>query len=101
MPTLTDYLTALIREKHVEVGLQDYQLADMVTSLTDRLNKFITLNVLTELATKNQALLAKFQSLVKGNATPDAIRAFVEKEIPDGAAFLAKVLTDFRALYLG
>lgn len=77
------------------------QTADMTTSLTDRLNKFITLNVLTELATKDQALLIKFQTLARGNTKPEVVQAFIQQEIPDGAAFLAKVLADFRVLYLG
>ena len=88
---LQDFLTTLVREKGVP--------AQAVEDLMPRLTKFITLNILTELATKNQALLMKFQSLTRGNATPETVRAFVEREIPDGAAFLAKVLTDFRQLY--
>ncbi len=98
---INDFLTTLVKQKHSGIALEAYQIADMVRDLTDRLTKFITLNILTELATKNQALLAKFQSLTKGNTTPETVRAFVEREIPDGAAFLAKTLTDFRAMYLG
>lgn len=98
--TLDDFLSALINEKYKGATLEDYQQADIGKDLNDRLNKFITLNVLTELATKNQSLLAKFQTLAKGDTTPEVIQNFVEKEIPDGAAFLAKTLTDFRHLYL-
>lgn len=99
--SLMDFLTALVKEKHTHIALEDYQLTDMVRGLSDRLTKFITLNVLTEFATKDTTLLAKFQTLVKGTAKPEAIQAFVQKEIPDGAAFLGKTLNDFRALYLG
>ncbi|MEK7543929.1 MAG: hypothetical protein AAB557_03610 [Patescibacteria group bacterium] len=98
---LHDFLNTLVNDKLAGASMEEAQVADMVASLTDRLNKFITLNVLTELATKDTALLTKFQTLAKGNTTPEAIQSFVEKEIPDGAAFLAKVLTDFRTLYLG
>lgn len=98
---LKDYVTVLIHEKHAGVTLEDYQLSDMMGSLSERLTKFIILAVLTEFATKNTQLLTKFQTLVKGAATPEIIQGFVETEIPDGAAFLAKVLTDFRSLYLG
>lgn len=99
--TLDDFLTSLITEKYKGATLEDYQQADIRKDLTDRLNKFITLNVLTELATRDQSLLVKFQSLAKDDTKPDAIKEFVEHEIPDGAAFLAKILNDFRALYLG
>ncbi len=101
MPTLTDYLSALVAEKLKGTSLPESQAADMVRDLTSRLTTFITLNVLTELATKNPKLLVTFQSLAKGNTAPETIRAFIQKEIPDGAAFLAKTLNDFRALYLG
>lgn len=90
--TLTDFLTALVREKGVPT--------EAAGDLFPRLQKFITLNVLTELAAKNSDLLKTFQSLVDKNATAEEIRAFVEKEIPDGAAFLANTLNDFRQLYL-
>ncbi len=99
--TLDDFLTALINEKYKGATLEDYQKADIRKDLTGRLNKFISLNVLTELATRDQSLLVKFQSLANDDTKPEAIKAFVENEIPDGAAFLTKVLTDFRALYLG
>lgn len=99
--TLDDFLSALINEKYKGATLEDYQQADIRKDLTDRLNKFVSLNVLTELAARDQSLLVKFQSIVNDDTQPDVIRAFVEKEIPDGATFLAKVLTDFRSLYLG
>lgn len=98
---LHDFLTAIVAEKHAGVTLEDYQLSDMVESLSERLTKFIILAVLTEFATKNTQLLTKFQTLVKGAATPEIIQGFVETEIPDGTAFLAKSLIDFRLLYLG
>lgn len=97
---INDFLTALVKEKHADAVLEDYQLADMVGSLSERLTKFIILAVLTEFATKNQALLAQFQTLAKDNTDPTKIQTFVEEHIPDGSAFLAKTLTDFRELYL-
>ncbi|MBI5620416.1 hypothetical protein HY949_01415 [Candidatus Gottesmanbacteria bacterium] len=98
---LNDFLTTIVKEKLAGASVGESQIADMVASLAVRLNKFITLNVLTELATKDQALLVKFQELTKGNTTPDVIQTFIENEIPDGAAILAKVLSDFRTLYVG
>lgn len=92
MPAIADFLAALVVEK----GVPTHAANDLLP----RLQKFITLNVLTELATKDPSLLAKFQTLAKGDTTPEVIQSFVEKEIPDGAAFLAKTLTDFRELYL-
>ncbi len=99
--TLDDFITALINDKYNGVTLADYQETDIQKDLTSRLNKFITLYVLTEIATKDQSLLAKFQSIAKDDTQPEVVRSFVENEIPDGSAFLAKTLTDFRALYLG
>lgn len=99
--SINDFLTTLVKEKHADTNLEEFQIVDMIKSLSERLTKFITLAVLTEFATKDTQLLVKFQGLIKETATPEVIHAFVEKEIPDGAAFLAKVLTDFRALYLG
>lgn len=98
--SLTDFLTAIVAEKYASVALEEYQRADIVRDLAERLTKFITLTVLTELAMKNRELLIKFQALAKGTTEPEVIAGFIEGEIPDGAAFLGKVLTDFRALYL-
>lgn len=98
--TLDDFLTALINEKYKGATLEDYQKTDIRKDLIYRLNKFITLNVITELATRDRSLLVKFQSIANDDTQPDVIRAFVEHEVPDGGAFLAKVLTDFRQLYL-
>lgn len=99
--SLQDFLSSLVNEKLAGATPAETQIADMVASLTDRLNKFITLNVLTELAVKDQSLLVKFQTLARGNTKPEAVQDFIQTEIPDGAAFLAKVLSDFRVLYLG
>ncbi len=98
---LQDFLTTLVNEKLTGATPAETQIADMVASLTDRLNKFITLNILTELATKDQSLLVKFQTLARGNTKPEVVQDFIQNEIPDGAAFLAKVLSDFRSLYIG
>lgn len=89
---LNDFITALVREKGAP--------AEAANDLLPRLQKFITLHVLTEIAAKDPGLLEKFQTLVDTNTDAEGLKAFIEKEIPDGAAFLAKVLTDFRKLYL-
>ena len=101
MTSLDDFLTALVKDKKDGLTLDDFQREDMKKDLSVRLNKFITLNVLTELATKDVTLLQKFQTLSKGTTTVIQIQSFIETHIVNGAAFLAKVLTDFRALYLG
>ncbi|MDP1721619.1 MAG: hypothetical protein Q8L37_00250 [Candidatus Gottesmanbacteria bacterium] len=98
--SLQDFLTTLVKEKLAGASLGEAQVADMIATLTDRLNKFITLNILTELATKDQELLVKFQALTRGNTKPEVLQEFIQKEIPDGAPFLAKILSDFRQLYL-
>ena len=46
--TLDDFIAALINDKYKETTLEDYQQADIRKDLADRLNKFISLNVLTE-----------------------------------------------------
>jgi|SRR3989344_1796299 len=100
--SIDGFVQTLVNEKHGQgVVLEDYQREDMKRDLTERLTKFITLNVLTELATRDAKLLSDFQALSKKDADATAIHTFVETNIPDGAAFLAKVLSDFRALYIG
>ena len=97
---LSDFLAQLVKEKAWSTDLPPETIQRMVADLSARLDKYIALAVMTELSSKNPALMTTFQSLAQGSADPAAIGEFIAKEIPDSSAFIAKVLADFRALYI-
>ena len=87
---LQDFLTTLVNEKLTGATPAETQIADMSRSLTDRLNKFITLNILTELATKDQSLLVKFQTLARGIPNRKLFRTLSKMKFPTGGIFSKK-----------
>ena len=100
--TLEDFVDTLISEKYAgTAALEDFQRSDMKLDLLGRLSTFISLKVMTELSQKDPTLLSQFQKLTKGDTPASHVQEFVLAHIDDGAAFLAKVLDDFRILYLG
>ena len=99
--TLEDFVDALISEKHASTSLEDFMREDMKQDLLGRLKTFISLKTMTELAKNDPTALGEFQKLTSGDTPAEDIQAFVNTHIDDGAAFLAKVLDDFRILYLG
>lgn len=99
--TLEDFVDSLISEKHASTTLEDFQRSDMKQDLLGRLSTFISLKVMTELAKKDPTALTDFQKLTRGDTPAEDVQQFVNTHIDDGASFLAKVLDDFRILYLG
>lgn len=99
--TLEDFVEALISEKHSGTSLEDFMREDMKADLLGRLSTFISLKVMTELSQKDPTLLSQFQKLTHADTPASKVQEFVLAHIDDGAAFLAKVLDDFRILYLG
>lgn len=94
-------MDSLISEKHKGETLEDFQRSDMKQDLLGRLSTFISLKVMTELAKKDPTALTDFQKLTQGDTPISQVQEFVLAHIDDGSAFLAKVLDDFRVLYLG
>ena len=99
--TLEDFGDSLISEKHTSTTLEDFMREDMKADLLGRLSTFISLKVMTELAKKDPTALTDFQKLTQGDTPAEDVQQFVNTHIDDGASFLAKVLDDFRILYLG
>jgi|SRR3989344_4254062 len=98
---LEQFVLTLINEKHQGTTLENFQVEDMKQDLLGRLKTFISLKVMTELAKKDPTALGEFQKLTSGDTPASEVQQFVEDHIDNSAAFLAKVLDDFRILYLG
>lgn len=78
------------------------ELAEMKKELLPKLNEYITLRVMTELAKKSQETLKEFQTWVtEKKPSQEEIQMYVSDKIPDGTAFLTQVLLDFRNTYIG
>ena len=98
---LEQFVDALINEKHAGTTLEDFMREDMKADLLGRLSTFISLKVITDLAKKDPSALGEFQKLTTGDTPAEDVQQFVNAHIDDGPSFLAKILDDFRILYLG
>lgn len=100
--SLEIYLENLVRESHAEAPLEDYMVRDMKADLLPRLNRFIVLKTMEELALKSPEILKEFQALVfEKQASQKEVQEFIRNKVPQEAVFLTKVLLEFRNTYLG
>lgn len=77
-------------------------LEEMKKELLPKLNEYITLRVMTELAKKSQETLKEFQSWVtEKNPSQGEIQKYIEGKLDNPPAFLTQVLLDFRNTYIG
>lgn len=78
------------------------ELLEMKKELLPKLNEYITLRVMTELAKKSQDTLKEFQTWVtEKNPSQEEVQKYVEGKLDNPPAFLTQLLLDFRNTYLG
>ncbi len=94
------FLDDLLKDMHGSDAPAD-ELAEMKNELLPKLNEYITLRVMTELAKKSQETLKEFQTWVtEKNPSQEEVQKYVEGKLDNPQAFLTQVLLDFRNTYL-
>lgn len=77
------------------------ELKEMKKELLPKLNEYISLRVMTELAKVSPDTLKEFQTWVtEKNPSQEEVQKYIEEKIDSSPAFLTQVLLDFRNLYL-
>lgn len=77
------------------------ELEEMKKELLPKLNEYISLRVMTELAKVSPDTLKEFQTWVtEKNPSQEEVQKYIEGKIDSSPAFLTQVLLDFRNLYL-
>lgn len=95
------FLDDMLKDMH-GVSAPPEELEEMKKELLPKLNEYITLRVMTELAKKSQETLKEFQAWVtEKNPSQEDVQKYVEGKIENPPAFLTQVLLDFRNTYLG
>ncbi len=83
-------------------GLPEDDRIEMRTELLEKLNKWIIVKLLTELATISPSEVPAFQKYIEEyHPSPDDLRTYISQRIPNGETFLTQCLLEFRGLYLG
>lgn len=76
--SLEIYLENLVRESRADAPLEDYIVKDMKADLLPRLNRFIILKTMEELALRAPEILKEFQALVfEKQASQKEVREFI------------------------
>ncbi len=95
------FLYDMLKSMH-GVDAPPEELEEMKKDLLPKLNEYITLRVMTELAKKSQDTLKEFQTWVKEKSpTQEEVQVYLADKIPDSTSFLTQVLLDFRNTYMG
>ena len=97
-PAITDFLTQIIKEKH-GTDLPEAMTEQMRQDLLPRLNQWILLKAMTEIASKSPQKLQELEKLAQGDTDPAVVQKFIEDTIPDFQAFLTQTLVSFRQTY--
>lgn len=101
MDAISVFLDDLLKDMHGADAPAD-ELEEMKKELLPKLNEYITLRVMTELAKKSQETLKEFQAWVtEKSPSQEEVQQYIAGKIPDGTSFLTQVLLDFRNTYLG
>lgn len=98
-PSLLHYLDTLITQKH-GAEIADEVRTGMRNELAPRLEKWLILSAMNELADKSPDDLKAFQNLAQGDTPPQKILEFIQSHIPDTEVFFAKAMMDFGDTYL-
>lgn len=94
------FLDDLLRDMH-GVSAPPEELEEMKKELLPKLNEYITLRIMTELAKKSQDALKDFQTWVtEKNPSREEVQKYVESKVDNAPAFLTQVLLDFRNTYI-
>lgn len=95
------FLDDMLKDMHgAQAPTED--LEEMKKELLPKLNEYISLRVMTELAKKSQDTLKEFQTWVtEKNPSQEDVQKYVEGKLDNPPAFLTQVLLDFRNTYIG
>jgi len=98
---LATFIDDVLKDKYgSDVPADEHE--EMKKELTDKLNQWITLKVMTELAKTSPETLQDFQTMVREkNPTQAEVQEYVAGKIPESSAFLTRILLEFRNTYLG
>ena len=97
---IDQFLLDVIVEKHGE-PMEDDLKKQMFDDLKPRLDQWITLKSMTEIAQASSADFEMLQKMTEENKPANEIELFIKSKIPDMTTFLTKTLLSFRQTYLG
>lgn len=101
MDAISVFLDDLLKDMH-GMDTPPEEMEEMKKELLPKLNEYISLRVMTELAKTSQDTLKAFQTWVtEKSPSQEEVQQYVADKIPDGTSFLTQVLLDFRNTYLG
>lgn len=100
-PSVNQFLDDVLKDMHgASTPLEE--LEEMKKELLPKLQEYITLRVMTELAKKSPETLKEFQSWVtEKNPSQEEIQTYIEGKIENSPIFLTQVFLDFRNTYIG
>ena len=94
---INDFLKQLLKDAG-QTGLSGEVEKQMLNDLSVRLEDRLILAAMEKLTPPQQDDLSK---MAERNESPDAMRIFLEKNIPNYEQVFAKAMEDFREVYLG
>ena len=98
--SLQTFLTDLIRDKYGK-DTDPSVIDEYKKDLLPRLDQWILLKTMTEVAMHSQEDLQKLQKMTEENKPANEVQAFLHTIITDPPSFLSKTLLSFRQTYLG
>jgi hypothetical protein len=98
--SIDQFLLDLIIEKHGEPMEEDLK-KQMMEELKPKLDQWITLKTMTEIAQSSPTDIALLQKMTDENKPAEEIEKFIQSKIPDMSSFLTKTLLSFRQTYIG
>lgn len=98
--SLSDFLAQLLVEKHGE-GLSADNASQMQADLLPKLERFITLKIMTALGQSNKDDLESFMQMMEAKKPMEEVQKFVDSKIPNGSQLIAQALLEFQNIYLG
>ncbi len=98
--SLDQFLLDLVIEKHGEPMEEDLK-KQMVEELKPKLDQWITLKTMTEIAQSSPTDIELLKKMTDENQPAEEIEKFIQSKIPDMPAFLTKTLLAFRQTYIG
>lgn len=100
-PSLNQFLDDVLKDMH-GTSTPPEEREEMKKELLPKLNEYITLRVMTELAKISPETLKEFQAWVtEKNPSQEEVQTYIDGKIENSPVFLSQVLMDFRNTYLG
>ena len=98
--SIDHFLLDLVIEKHGEPMEEDLK-KQMVEELRPKLDQWVTLKTMTEIAQSSPADIELLKKMTEENKPAEEIETFMQSKIPDITSFLTKTLLSFRQTYIG